>query len=144
MWQLSVIKNLGTTSSEDLTPLFNCSSKGANQLGIDICVAGDVVVASLVGRIDIDSSPAVRDRLLALLHAPHANTVSIDLSRVTHMDSSGIATLIEALKISQSYNTELRLQGLEGRLLRLFQSTGILALFNGRTGASSQPGCKVF
>ena len=88
-------------------------------------------LASLYGRIDIDSSPAVRDQLIALLHAPHPRTVSIDLSGVTHIDSSGVATLIEALKIARSCKTELRLQGLHDRLHRLFEATGILSLFNG-------------
>jgi anti-sigma B factor antagonist len=87
-------------------------------------------LASLYGRIDIDSSPAVRDQLIALLHAPHPRTVSIDLSGVTHIDSSGVATLIEALKIARNCKTELRLQGLHDRLYRLFEATGILSLFN--------------
>lgn len=87
-------------------------------------------LASLYGRIDIDSSPAVRDQLIALLHAPHPRTVSIDLSGVTHIDSSGVATLIEALKIARSCEIELRLQGLHDRLHRLFEATGILSLFN--------------
>jgi anti-sigma B factor antagonist len=88
-------------------------------------------LASLYGRIDIDSSPAVRDQLIALLHAPHTRTLSIDLSGVTHIDSSGVATLIEALKIARNCKTELRLQGLDDRLQGLFEATGILSLFNG-------------
>jgi anti-sigma B factor antagonist len=88
-------------------------------------------LASLYGRIDIDSSPAVRDQLIALFQVPHPRTVSIDLSGVTHIDSSGVATLIEALKIARQCKTELRLQGLNDRLHRLFEATGILSLFNG-------------
>ena len=87
-------------------------------------------LAFLHGRIDIDSSPAVRDQLIALLHTPHPRTVSIDLSGVTHIDSSGVATLIEALKIARNCETELRLQGLHDSLHRLFEATGILSLFN--------------
>ena len=87
-------------------------------------------LASLFGRIDIDSSPAVHDQLIALLQAPHPRTVSIDLSGVTHIDSSGVATLIEALRIARNSKTELRLQGLHDRLHRLFEGTGILYLFN--------------
>ena len=56
--------------------------------------------------------------------------MSIDLSAVTHIDSSGVATLIEALKIARNCKTELRLQGLHDRLHRLFEATGILSLFN--------------
>jgi len=53
------------------------------------------------------------------------------LSAVTHIDTSGIATLIEALKIARGNKTELRLQGLHDQLLRLFECTGMLSLFNG-------------
>ena len=97
---------------------------------INIVASENGALASLKGRIDIDSSPAVRDQLIALLHAPHPRTVSIDLSGVTHIDSSGVATLIEALKIARNCKTDLRLQGLHDRLHRLFEATGIVSLFN--------------
>lgn len=98
--------------------------------GIDIVETKDGALASLTGRIDMESSPALREQLIALLHAPHSRTVSIDLSGVTHLDSSGVATLIEALKIARNCKTELRLQGLHDRLRHLFEATGILSLFN--------------
>jgi len=110
--------------------------------GMKIVANNNGALASLYGRIDIDSSPAVRRWLLALFETPHPKMVSIDLSGITHIDSSGVATLIEALRIARSYNTEVRLEGLEGRLLRLFQSTGILSLFNGSTRTDSQSGSK--
>ena len=105
-------------------------SKRVDKPGINILASKHGALASLMGRIDIDSSPAVRDQLIALLQAPHPTTVIIDLSGVTHIDSSGVATLIEALKIARNCETELRLQGLHDRLQRLFEATGILALFN--------------
>jgi anti-sigma B factor antagonist len=104
--------------------------KRVDKPGIDIMDTENGALASLKGRIDIDSSPAVRDQLIALLHAPHPRTVSIDFSGVTHIDSSGVATLIEALKIARNRKTELRLKGLNDRLHRLFEATGILYLFN--------------
>ena len=106
------------------------NSKRVDKPEINIVAGEDGALASLKGRIDIDSSPAVRDQLIALLHGPHPRTVSIDLSGVTHIDSSGVATLIEALKIARNCKTELRLQGLHDRLHRLFEATGILSLFN--------------
>jgi len=110
--------------------LLDHNSKRADNPEINIVASEHGALASLGGRIDIDSSPAVRDRLIALLHAPHPRTVSIDLSGVTHIDSSGVATLIEALRIARNCETELRLQGLHDRLHRLFEATGILSLFN--------------
>jgi anti-sigma B factor antagonist len=98
--------------------------------GIDIVDTENGALASLTGRIDMDSSPSVRDQLIALLNAPHPRNVSIDLSGVTHIDSSGVATLIEALRMARNCKTELRLQALPDRLHRLFEATGILFLFN--------------
>ena len=106
------------------------NSESIEKSGMKIVASEHGALASLKGRIDIDSSPAVRDQLLALLQAPHPRIVSVDLSGVTHIDSSGVATLIEALKIARNCKTELRLQGLHDRLHRLFEATGILSLFN--------------
>ena len=106
------------------------NSESIEKSGMKIVADDNGALASLFGRIDIDSSPAVRDQLIALLQAPHPRTVNIELSGVTHIDSSGVATLIEALKIARNCETELRLHGLHDRLHRLFEATGILSLFN--------------
>jgi len=118
------------------------SKTSIDNTGMNVVMSSDDAVASLCGRIDIDSSPAVRDALLALLNARHPGTVTIDLSAVTHIDSSGVATLIEALKVARAQKTEMRLQGLEDRLLRLFDITGILSLFNRERPNISEPGNK--
>ncbi len=123
--------------------MLNNSSETIDTPGINVTHSTDGVLACLYGRVDIDSSPALRQRLLAILQDSQPTVVRIDLSAVTHIDSSGIATLIEALRIARSHKTELRLQGLQDRLLRLFQSSGILSLFNGSEEATSQSASKV-
>ena len=83
----------------------------------------------LNGRLNIDSSPLLRDRLLAILLEQSLKTVIIDLAKVSYIDSSGVATLIEGLKVARQRQVALRLVGLEGRLLHLFETTGVLGLF---------------
>jgi len=107
------------------------NSKSVDKSGVDIVLRQDNATVCVYGRIDIDSSPAIRGRLLTPIEAPHTKIVSIDLSAVTHIDSSGLATLLEALKIARAHRTELRLEGLDDRLLRLFEFTGVLSLFDG-------------
>jgi anti-sigma B factor antagonist len=107
---------------------------------IEVVTGENGTLARICGRVDIDSSPALRARLLTTLQGPSCHVLILDLSAVTHIDSSGVATLVEGLRIARSYNTEVRLQGLEGRLLRLFQLTGILALFDGSTRKNRQSG----
>ena len=90
----------------------------------------------LRGRLNIDSSPAFRDRLLSILQAHSPQAVIVDFSEVSYLDSSGIATLIEGLKIARMRQTMLCVQGLQDRLLHLFQVTGMSALFE-KSGCGS-------
>jgi len=92
--------------------------------------SGMEVVVRLNGRINVDSSPDIRDCLLAILSGKQSvHTVTVDVSDVNHIEASGIATLVEALKIAGPRQTRLRLQGLHGSVLRLFEVTGLLPLF---------------
>ena len=99
--------------------------------GLDITVDhGDAVtVVRLRGRLSIESSPGLRDHLLAMLREQSPKTVIVDLAGVSYIDVSGIATLIEALKVQRNRQGTLGLKGLEGPLVRLFEVTGLLALF---------------
>ena len=119
------------------------NNQNAGMPEINVVEKNDSAVVSLAGRFDIDSSPALRERLLAVLKSRGQERVSVDLSAVTNIDSSAIATLIEALKIANAYRTELRLQGLHDELLRVFEFTGILYLFNGTSETMSQSGSEV-
>jgi anti-anti-sigma factor len=99
-------------------------------LGITVLQNDDEVLVRLNGRTTVDSSPDLRDRLLQVLaEEPSPRVVTVDLTGVTHIETSGIATLIEALRIARHRQMTFCLQGLGGSALRLFQVTGVLALF---------------
>jgi anti-sigma B factor antagonist len=88
------------------------------------------VVVRLSGRIDVDSSPDIRDCLLAILSGKQSiDAVTVDLSKVNHIEASGIATLVEAFKIAGPRRIRIHLQGLHGSVLRLFEVTGLRPLF---------------
>jgi anti-sigma B factor antagonist len=125
------MRTSGHRTGKEAIPLLKVKTEAAGKPEINIVAEKDGTLVTLCGRIDMDSSPVLRDRLLALLHTLYSKKVNIDLSAVTHIDSSGVATLIEALRTARSHKTELRLQGLQDRLLRLFELTGLLPLFNG-------------
>jgi len=135
-------KILGHDAGEEPIPLLGDENQRSDKPEVTIVASENGALARIYGRIDIDSSPALLERFLALFEAPHPKVVDINLLAVTHIDSSGVATLIEALRTARNHNTEVRLRGLEGRLLRLFQSTGILSLFNGSTRTDTQSGSK--
>src|ERR1700755_2767616 len=89
---------------------------------------GDAVLA-VTGRVTINSSPALRDELLSTLQKEHLASLTIDLSAVPYIDCSGLATLVEALKIGRSANVSLRLK-LQERPPYLFKVTGLLPRFD--------------
>jgi anti-anti-sigma factor len=108
----------------------------ASSIEIAVDHSGENVIVRLNGRVDVDSSPDVRDRLQAILSSdplPHA--VTVDLSGVTSIEASGIATLIEALKVARHHEIRFHLQG-HGSVLQLFDSSGLLALFDNSSGGN--------
>lgn len=116
---------------EEPIPLPTDDSESSDELRINIVENRDGVLVRLSGRVDIDSSPALYRRLLDLLESQRQTTINVDLAGVPYIDSSGVATLIEALKFARSCKSGLRLQGLHDGLLRIFEVTGIVSLFNG-------------
>lgn len=115
----------------------------AEDLEIAIRDEEEGVMMRLCGRLTIASSPAFRDRLLAKLQMPSSHAVIVDFSNVTYVDSSGIATLIEGLKMARQKQTTLCLRGLQGRLLHLFQVTGMSTLFEKNCRESALSASKV-
>jgi anti-sigma B factor antagonist len=104
-------------------------TSGAN-LEISVDQLGNGAIVRPSGRINVDCSPDLRDRLLAMLSSePLPRAITVDLSGVSYIETSGIATLIEALKIARHRQVTFCLQGLGGPVRRLFEVTGVLALF---------------
>jgi anti-sigma B factor antagonist len=56
-------------------------------------IEGNCTIISWVGDVDIATAPAAHDHVLPLIE--DGRNLIIDLSQVTHIDSSGIAVLVE-------------------------------------------------
>jgi anti-sigma B factor antagonist len=116
----------------------------STNLKISVDRGGNDALVRLTGRVDVDSSPDLRDRLRVLLSDEASpQTVIVDLAGVTYIETSGVATLIEALRTAHHQQTNFRLQGLSGAVLRLFEVTGVLALFEANDSGQSGSGQKV-
>jgi anti-sigma B factor antagonist len=116
----------------------------SSNLEILVDQVGKDATVRLSGRVDVDSSPNLRDRLRTLLSEEALpQSIIVDLAGVSYIETSGIATLIEALRIARHHQLNFRLQGLSGAVLRLFQVTGVLALFEASDSGQSGSGQKV-
>lgn len=116
----------------------------ANDLQIAVTQSDDATILSLSGRVSVDSSPMLRNRLLAVLRSETRPAVIVDLTESPSVDCSGIATLIEALKIARNHQVALRMTGLQGRVKNLFEVTGVLSLFEGSPHTNGPSTSKVF
>jgi anti-sigma B factor antagonist len=83
---------------------------------------------SLAGEIDLARSPELRLRLRDEVDARPARLI-VDLSRVTYMDSSGVATLVEALQRSKNKGTRLVLCGLQPKVKSIFTISRLDTVF---------------
>jgi anti-sigma B factor antagonist len=84
---------------------------------------------SVSGRVTIDSSPQLRAVLLQLVQEQAGAVINIDLSNVPYMDSSGIATALEALRSAQDRFVKLRMVGVSGQVRLLVEATQLEEVF---------------
>jgi anti-sigma B factor antagonist len=90
---------------------------------------GEESLVKVAGSITIDSSPELRRVLLRLLKGPDGRRLTLDFSEVTYIDTSGLATLIEALRSARQFGRSLQLSGLREKPRYLLESTGLLSFF---------------
>ena len=106
------------------------SSDATTALAITVTDNEAETVVRLQGRVTVDSSPDLRARLLELLKRPCPSTIAIEMSDLTYLDFSGIATLIEALRNARRRNIKLQLRGLHDGPRHLLEVAGLLSLFD--------------
>jgi anti-sigma B factor antagonist len=91
-------------------------------------------IVSISGRIAIDTSSRMRNSLAdALRSKPDA--ITVDLSQVDYMDTSGLATLIEAMRLARQQNTQLLLRGVQEQPRYLLEVSDLDRLFPIEEGA---------
>ena len=85
-------------------------------------------MVELEGELDFHSSPELRKKLGEMI-AKQAPKIVIDLSRVEYMDSSGIATFVEAFQKTKRYNGRLILAGLTATVRGVFEIAKLESIF---------------
>jgi len=89
---------------------------------------GRAVVFAVEGSVDIASSPELRGELRLAVEQKRERIV-VDLGGVAFVDSSGLATLIEALQGTGRYDGKLVLCALGKNVLGVFQLANLDNIF---------------
>jgi anti-sigma B factor antagonist len=80
------------------------------------------------GDVDLSRSPVLRNSLRQA-QAAKPQRLIVDLGMVDYMDSSGVATLVEALQIARRNNTRMVLCGLKDRVRSIFEIARLDTVF---------------
>lgn len=90
---------------------------------------GDAVILVPKGEIDMSHSPSLQ-KTIAAVQADKPHRLVLDLEAVPYMDSSGIATLVEALQTSMRHKTSLVLCNLSPRVRSAFEIARLVQMFS--------------
>lgn len=92
-----------------------------------------VIVLKLKGEVDVYTAPKLKEQLLSLFDVKNT-AVTIDLSHVDYMDSTGLGVLIGGLKAAKANEGHIKLVNATPRLERLFSITGLADVIEIRQG----------
>jgi anti-sigma B factor antagonist len=105
------------------------SNRDVNTVVPSIRHAGDAVVATLRGEIDLHNSPVVRTALLKFLDENKPKKLVLNLGGVPYMDSSAIAVLVEALQRMRKTGGKIYLTNLQPRVKGLLEIARLDSIF---------------
>ena len=104
-------------------------SVGANAMSVDVRQAGACTTVVVSGRVTVDSSPHLRPVLHEAIGAAPPAGVVIDFTAARYLDTSAIATLLEAATLASQRGVTLSAIGLGGETRFVAEATELDRIF---------------
>ncbi len=98
-------------------------------MNIKIDQKNNVWVCRMNGEIDINTAPQIK-KVFDKMLSEKREKILINFEKVSYIDSSGLATLVEMLKNIRSYGGKLKLSSLSSKIRSLFEITKLEKLFD--------------
>jgi anti-sigma B factor antagonist len=120
-------------------PAATGAAASARELSVETRLAGARTIVVVVGRVTVESSPRLRPVLHGAIGAAPSAGVLIDMTGTSYLDTSAIATLLEAATLASTKGVSLGVIGLRGdarvvaevaELDRIFLAFGYEVLFS--------------
>lgn len=86
------------------------------------------LIVQLEGDVDLEHCAAIRGLLLD--GVSHGKDLLVDLSQVTYLDSSGIASLLEAVQMATKNGTAVKLFAANAQVMRVFELARLDRVFS--------------
>ena len=98
-------------------------------LSVDLKEKENELLVKVAGEIDAYTAPKLKETLHPSAEVDNQN-ITVDLSDVTYMDSTGLGVFVGLFKTVSARGGQLKLVGLSDRLQRLFDITGLGDIMN--------------
>ncbi len=95
---------------------------------------GRNATVAVTGDVDLATAPAVDTAIEAAASARDVSGITVDLSQVTFLDSSGISVLLRGRRFAEEHNLDYQVTGAHGVVLTVLEVTGVWAHLSGQTG----------
>jgi len=99
----------------------------ARPLTLDVNLNGDVAVVRCRGKLVMGSTSLLHARVKKLI--PEHKRIVLDLSDLTHMDSSGLGSLVALFVSARSAGCSLELINLSHGIQKVLSLTNLLSVF---------------
>jgi anti-sigma B factor antagonist len=103
--------------------------RGPYFMDISTRQVGNATVVDVVGDITLYNSPQMRKVLLDLLKEKRVARVIVNLKSVRYIDSAGVASLVEGLKVSRDMKSGFALYGLGRTTREVLELTRLIKVF---------------
>jgi len=99
------------------------------ELTVDLTDDGDRSVLALTGELDIDSVGGLREKVQEHLTGGQVRTLTLDLTGLTFLDSSGLGLLLEVRRLALSSDVEFDLVNVPAGPARVIAIAGLTETF---------------
>ncbi len=107
-------------------------------MGYPTSTDGTYTIVSLTGEVDLHCSPEAKKQILGLLG--ENKDVLIDLSAVEYIDSSAIASLVEALRMAKANQVKFGLVSVSTPAMKVLQLARLDKVFSIKDSVSDYTG----
>ncbi|AZG74940.1 anti-sigma factor antagonist [Shewanella livingstonensis] len=97
-------------------------------MNIEIEQHNNYQVVKLYGEVDLNNSRSIKIDIIKLIKSK--NNIIVDFTHLQYIDSSGMASLVEAFNEAKENNTEFHIAAANGSPLQVLQLTRLNTVFN--------------
>lgn len=102
-------------------------------ISIDAQREPGTVVVSPAGDVDMARSPELRNAIQGVIQQHRPTRLVVNLSDVSYMDSSGLATLVEAMRTTRAADAQMILCGMNDKVRAIFEIARLHQFFTIQT-----------